>query len=41
MNKNKEELEIIEELFVKLFAICRSITGNGIRKSLKILQEKS
>jgi aminopeptidase-like protein len=41
MNKNKGELEIIEELFVKLFPICRSITGNGVRKSLKILQEKS
>jgi len=40
-DKDKGELEIIEKLFVDLFPICRSITGNGVRKTLKILQEKS
>jgi aminopeptidase-like protein len=31
--------EAIYELSTKLFPICRSITGNGLRKSLAILQE--
>ncbi|KAF6246729.1 peptidase M28 [Nitrosopumilus sp. b3] len=35
-----DEIEItknVEKLFKELFPICRSITGNGVRKSLKIL----
>ena len=39
--KNKDEKEIIERLFIELFPICRSITGEGVRKSLKILQNIS
>lgn len=31
--------EEIEHYFDKLWPICRSITGNGLRESLKILQE--
>mgnify|MGYP001213668058 CR=1 FL=1 len=41
-NQNiKEEIKIVEDLFSKLFPICRSITGKGVKESLKILQEKS
>ena len=30
--------EKMHELMVELFPICRSITGNGLRKTLKILK---
>lgn len=31
--------EILETYFDRLFPICRSITGNGVRESLKIISE--
>ena len=33
-------MEDIYKLGKKLFPICRSITGNGTRKSLQIISEK-
>ena len=37
---NKEELtDEAQKLFDELFPICRSITGNGVRKSLDILKK--
>ena len=30
--------EDMHELMIELFPICRSITGNGLRKTLKILK---
>ena len=39
----KKELEFgneIFELIKNLYPICRSITGNGVRETLKILQQK-
>lgn len=35
----KEDLSEIDELFKKLFPINRSITGNGVRDTLKILND--
>lgn len=32
-------LHLLENYFDRLFPICRSITGNGVRESLKILSE--
>lgn len=29
----------IYEIAARLFLICRSITGNGVRETLRILQE--
>jgi aminopeptidase-like protein len=31
--------KIIEQYFDRLWPICRSITGNGLRESFQILQE--
>ena len=33
------DIELIEDYFDRLWPICRSITGNGLRQSYKILQE--
>ena len=39
-NKNRKEIiTIINHYLKELFPICRSITGNGVRKTLNILQE--
>lgn len=32
-------IQILEKYFDRLFPICRSITGNGVRESLKIISE--
>ena len=39
IDKNLVMGENMHKLMKKLFPICRSITGNGLRKSLKIIQE--
>ncbi len=40
MTKDYNELlELAETLFTELFPLCRSITGNGVRESFKILQK--
>ncbi|MEO6903352.1 MAG: DUF4910 domain-containing protein [Bacteroidia bacterium] len=36
---NQSEIKQIEDYFDKLWPICRSITGNGLRKSFNILSE--
>jgi aminopeptidase-like protein len=38
LNKIPEIRKNMHELMVELFPICRSITGNGVRQSLQILQ---
>jgi len=38
-NKNSNEGTSMYEIIKKLFPICRSITGNGTRKSLEIISE--
>ncbi|WP_276253306.1 DUF4910 domain-containing protein [Halomontanus rarus] len=37
---NSNELSRIERLFDELFPICRSITGPGLRKSLRLMQRE-
>jgi aminopeptidase-like protein len=37
--KNERVGEEMHKLITKLFPICRSITGNGVRESLKIINE--
>lgn len=38
MNVNFEKIgQTMYDLCVKLFPICRSITGNGVRQTLEIL----
>lgn len=38
MNVNFEKIgQSMYDLCVKLFPICRSITGNGVRQTLEIL----
>jgi aminopeptidase-like protein len=40
MKKHKQEIgQEIHALAAKLFPICRSLTGDGVRKTLKIIQE--
>lgn len=41
LKNNSKLLEETETLMTKLFPICRSITGNGVRESLSILREIS
>ena len=42
MDNNTEIDKVGKEIYEvvrKLFPICRSITGNGVRETLKIIQE--
>ncbi len=39
IEKMKVTPQLIEEYFDKLWPICRSITGNGLRESFRILQQ--
>ena len=34
-----EEIMLMDKLFDELYPICRSITGEGLRKSLQIISE--
>ena len=39
VKEREEDFVFLDELFDRLFPICRSITGPGFRESLRILQE--
>ena len=39
MENSKKDIETIYKLGLKLFPICRSITGNGVRESLNLIKK--
>jgi aminopeptidase-like protein len=39
-NSEDDRIGEMEALIRELYPICRSITGNGVRQTLRILQER-